>query len=197
MQKKINITRNTKETQIQVQLTLNAQGDSNIQTGLPFFDHMLQAMAKHGFINLDLNAKGDLQIDPHHTIEDIGIVLGQAIKKAVGDKKGINRFGTAYVPMDEALVRAVIDLSGRPHLSTNIELGYCQIANIPVRLFTEFFQALVNNSNMTLHIDLIRGKDLHHIFEATFKALGKALNQAIQNNPQNNNSIPSTKGILE
>ena len=197
MQRNAQITRNTKETRISLELTLSGEGNSSLKTGLPFFDHMLDAMARHGNLDLNLVADGDLEIDPHHTIEDVGLVFGQALKKALGDKLGVTRFGHAYVPMDETLARVVIDLSGRPCLNYNIDLGHLNVGGIPVRLFHEFFQAVVNTGGMTLHVDLIRGEELHHIFEAVFKAFGRALDTAVSIDPKKAGRIPSTKGVLE
>lgn len=190
------IERTTQETDISIILNLEP-ATSKISTGIPFFDHMLNSMTRHGDFGLTLKAKGDLEIDPHHTMEDIGLALGQALKQAVGDKKGIFRFGTAFIPMDEALARVSLDLSGRPYLAWRVNTPMQTVAGIPIRLFREFFQALVNTSGLTLHIDLLAGEEEHHCLEAIFKAFGKALQQATGINPKHADEVPSTKGSLD
>ena len=198
MPRSAEINRETKETQ--VQLTLNLDGGPNgnsISTGLPFFDHMLDATFKHGHFSLQLKAKGDLQIDAHHTMEDVGLALGQAMKIALGDKRGVTRFGEATIPLDEALARAVIDLSGRPHLSWRCPFPETDAGGISSKLFHEFFQALANTAGMTLHVDLLAGEENHHCLEAIFKAFGRALKTAAAMDPGLAGEMPSTKGLLE
>lgn len=190
------VTRETRETRIRIALTLDGSGRCQSQTGLPFMDHMLTLFAKHGFFDLEVEAKGDLEVDAHHTMEDLGIVLGQCLVQALGDKRGIRRYGAFYVPMDETLARAVVDLSGRPCLcyQVAVPVGY-HFGAIDVRQFREFFQALVNHAALNLHLDLIRGEDVHHIIEACFKAFARALDQAVSHDPRET-SVPSTKGSL-
>ncbi|MFO1379443.1 MAG: imidazoleglycerol-phosphate dehydratase HisB [Chitinivorax sp.] len=190
------VTRNTLETQITVSLNLDGSGQSRFQTGLPFLDHMLDQVARHGLIDLDIVANGDLHIDGHHTAEDIGITLGQAFAKAIGDKKGVRRYGHAYVPLDEALSRVVVDLSGRPGLEFNVEFTRAMIGSFDVDLFHEFFQGFVNHAGVTLHIDNLRGTNAHHQAETAFKAFGRALRMAVEPDPRMAGAMPSTKGTL-
>ena len=191
-----NIQRETLETKISVGVNLDGQGSASLQTGVPFFDHMLDQIARHGMIDLDIQADGDLEIDAHHTVEDIGITLGQAFKEAVGDKKGIRRYGVAYVPLDEAMSRVVIDFSGRPGLEYGVTFNRARIGEFDVDLLSEFFQGFVNHANATLHIDNIRGKNAHHIAETVFKAFGRALRMAIEADERMAGIMPSTKGSL-
>ena len=190
------VTRNTLETQISINLDLDGTGKSVLDTGVPFLDHMLDQIARHGMIDLEITAKGDLHIDAHHTIEDIGITFGQAFAKAVGDKKGLRRYGHAYVPLDESLSRVVIDLSGRPGLVLNIDFVRARIGDFDVDLINEFFQGFTNHALVTLHIDNISGKNAHHQAETVFKAFGRALRMAIEHDPGATGIIPSTKGTL-
>jgi imidazoleglycerol-phosphate dehydratase len=190
------ITRNTKETQITLSVNLDGTGTSRIDTGLPFLDHMLEQVARHGLIDFALEAKGDLHIDAHHTVEDIGITLGQALTKAVGDKKGIRRYGHAYVPLDEALSRVVIDLSGRPGLEYHVDFPRARVGEFDVDLVHEFFQGFCNHALVTLHVDCLRGKNAHHNAETIFKAFGRALRMALELDPRAPDSVPSTKGSL-
>jgi len=196
MTRSAEVTRNTLETQITVRVDLDGTGRAAFQTGLPFLDHMLDQVARHGLIDLDINAKGDLHIDAHHTAEDIGITFGQAFAKAVGDKKGIRRYGHAYVPLDEALSRVVIDLSGRPGMEYNIEFTRARIGDFDVDLFREFFQGFVNHAGVTLHIDNLRGINAHHQAETVFKAFGRALRMALEIDARMGDAMPSTKGSL-
>ena len=190
------VTRNTLETQISINLNLDGTGKSVLDTGVPFLDHMLDQIARHGMIDLEITAKGDLHIDAHHTIEDIGITLGQAFSKAVGDKKGLRRYGHAYIPLDEALSRVVIDLSGRPGLVFNVDFVRARIGDFDVDLIHEFFQGFINHALVTLHIDNLSGKNAHHQAETVFKAFGRALRMAIEHDPGAAGIIPSTKGTL-
>lgn len=190
------IERNTSETQIQVEVNLDGNGQVKLDTGLPFLEHMLDQIARHGLIDLTIQAKGDLHIDAHHTVEDIGITLGQAIAQAVGNKQGIQRYGHAYVPLDEALSRVVLDLSGRPGLCMQVEFVRGRIGDFDVDLFHEFFQGLVNHAQITLHIDNLRGTNAHHQAETIFKAFGRALRLAITTDSRRAGQIPSTKGCL-
>lgn len=190
------IIRNTKETQIRVAINLDGTGAQSIDTGVPFLDHMLDQIARHGLIDLDIKASGDLHIDDHHTVEDVGIALGQALAQAWGDKAGIRRYGHAYVPLDEALSRVVIDLSGRPMLTFEVPYTRARVGNFDVDLSREFFQGLVNNAWMTLHIDNLRGINAHHQCETVFKAFGRALRMAVEHDPRQAGAIPSTKGVL-
>lgn len=194
--RKADITRNTRETQIQVQIDLDGTGKQTIDTGVPFLDHMLDQIARHGLIDMNIKANGDLHIDAHHTVEDVGITFGQALLKAVGDKVGIRRYGHAYVPMDEALSRVVIDLSGRPMLTYDVPFTRARIGDFDVDLAREFFQGLANSSLMTLHIDNLRGINAHHQCETVFKAFGRALRMAVEMDPGQKGVIPSTKGVL-
>ena len=190
------VERNTLETQITVALNLDGIGKSDFDTGIPFLEHMLEQISRHGLIDLEINASGDLHIDAHHTVEDIGITLGQALVKAVGDKKGIRRYGHAYVPLDEALSRVVIDLSGRPGLEFHVDFTRGMIGAFDVDLFHEFFQGLVNHAAMTVHIDNLRGTNAHHQAETVFKAFGRALRIALEPDPRLGDVVPSTKGSL-
>ncbi len=190
------ISRNTLETQITVRLNLDGTGQGKFATGVAFLDHMLDQIARHGLIDLEVEAKGDLHIDAHHTVEDIGIAIGQALAVAFGDKKGLRRYGHAYVPLDEALSRVVIDLSGRPGLEFFVEFKRAMIGAFDVDLTHEFFQGLVNHALMTLHIDNLRGENAHHQAETVFKAFGRALRMAAELDPRAAGSIPSTKGTL-
>ncbi|HTJ96945.1 MAG TPA: imidazoleglycerol-phosphate dehydratase HisB [Rhodocyclaceae bacterium] len=190
------ISRNTLETQITVRLNLDGTGVSKLQTGIGFLDHMLDQIARHGLIDLEVVAKGDLHIDGHHTVEDIGITIGQALAKAWEDKKGLRRYGHAYVPLDEALSRVVIDLSGRPGLEFHVPFTRSMIGELDVDLIYEFFQGLVNHAGVTLHIDNLRGVNSHHQAETVFKAFGRALRMAVEPDPRAAGMIPSTKGSL-
>jgi len=190
------ITRNTAETQITVRVNLDGTGKAKLATGIGFFDHMLDQIARHGLVDLDIAAKGDLHIDGHHTVEDVGITLGQAVYKAVGDKKGIRRYGHAYVPLDEALSRVVIDFSGRPGLIMNVPFKSGMIGTFDTQLAHEFFQGFVNHAFVTLHIDNLRGENAHHQCETVFKAFARALRSALELDPRAAGTIPSTKGSL-
>jgi len=194
--RKASVTRDTRETQIRVELNLDGSGQSRFQTGIPFLDHMLDQVARHGLIDLVVEAKGDRHIDDHHTVEDIGITLGQAFDQAVGDKKGLVRYGHSYVPLDEALSRVVVDLSGRPGLEYGIEFPRARIGEFDVDLFREFFQGFVNHAKITLHIDNLRGRNAHHIVETVFKAFGRALRMAAERDTRLGDVMPSTKGTL-
>jgi imidazoleglycerol-phosphate dehydratase len=196
MQRKAEIERNTLETQVSVSLNLDGGGESHLETGVPFLEHMLDQVARHGMIDIEIRASGDLQIDAHHTTEDIGITFGQALAKAVGDKKGIRRYGHAYVPLDEALSRVVIDLSGRPGLEFNVDFPRARIGDFDTELFYEFFQGFVNHAGVTLHADALRGRNAHHIAETLFKAFGRALRMALEPDPRMAGVLPSTKGAL-
>jgi len=190
------ITRNTNETRIHVAINLDGTGKQTIDTGVPFLDHMLDQIARHGLIDLDIKAEGDLHIDAHHTVEDVGITLGMAIAKAVGTKAGLRRYGHAYVPLDEALSRVVVDFSGRPGLEYHIPFTRAHIGNFDVDLTREFFQGLVNHALITLHIDNLRGFNAHHQAETVFKACGRALRMAMEVDPRMGDVVPSTKGVL-
>lgn len=190
------IERTTLETRILVTLNLDGSGESSLASGIPFLDHMLDQIARHGLIDLSVEATGDRHIDDHHTVEDIGITLGQALAQAVGDKQGIQRYGHAYVPLDEALSRVVVDFSGRPGLDYHVEFPRARIGEFDVDLFREFFQGLVNHAQLTLHIDNLRGRNAHHIAETVFKACGRALRMALEHDPRRCGRIPSTKGTL-
>ena len=196
MSRKASITRNTRETQISASLDLDGTGRSSVATGVAFLDHMLDQVARHGMVDLELSAKGDLHIDAHHTVEDVGIVLGQALAQAVGDKKGIARFGQAYVPLDEALSRVVIDLSGRPGLEYHVAYVRPLIGEFEVDLVHEFFQGFVNHAQVTLHIDNLRGRNAHHQCETVFKAFARALRVAVAPDARAAGAVPSTKGML-
>ncbi len=189
------VERNTLETQITVDVNLDGQGRVDVETGLPFFEHMLDQVGRHGMIDLTIKAKGDLEVDAHHTVEDVGITLGQAITEALGDKKGIRRYGHAYVPLDEALSRVVIDFSGRPGLEFDIPFTRPRVGDFDVDLFFEFFQGFVNHARVTLHIDNLKGKNAHHQIETVFKAFGRALRFAMERD-ERMTEIPSTKGTL-
>ncbi|RBA24895.1 imidazoleglycerol-phosphate dehydratase HisB [Herminiimonas fonticola] len=190
------ITRNTNETQIRVAINIDGTGKQKLNTGVPFLDHMLDQIARHGLIDLDIEAKGDLHIDAHHTVEDVGITLGQAFAKAIGDKKGIRRYGHSYVPLDEALSRVVIDFSGRPGLEFHVPFTRSMIGTFDVDLTHEFFQGFVNHALVSLHIDNLRGENAHHQCETVFKAFGRALRMAAELDPRSVGTIPSTKGSL-
>ncbi len=190
------VARNTAETKITVRVNLDGTGIAKLSTGIGFFDHMLDQIARHGLIDLDIHADGDLHIDGHHTVEDVGITLGQAVHKAVGDKKGIRRYGHAYVPLDEALSRVVIDFSGRPGLVMNVPFKSGMIGTFDAQLAHEFFQGFVNHAFVTLHIDNLRGENAHHQAETVFKAFARALRSALEFDPRSAGTIPSTKGSL-
>ena len=190
------VHRDTKETQIQVRVNLDGSGQSDLSTGIGFFDHMLDQIARHGLIDLSVKATGDLHIDGHHTVEDVGITLGQAVAQAVGDKKGIRRYGHAYVPLDEALSRVVVDFSGRPGLEMHVPFKSGMIGHFDSQLAFEFFQGFVNHAFVTLHIDNLRGENAHHQAETVFKAFGRALRAATELDPRSAGIIPSTKGSL-
>lgn len=190
------VNRNTLETRIDLNVNLDGTGKSTLVTCVPFLDHMLDQVARHGMIDLEIAAKGDLHIDAHHTVEDIGITLGQAFMQAIGDKKGLRRYGHAYVPLDEALSRVVVDLSGRPGMEFNVEFTRARIGEFDVDLIKEFFQGFVNHALITLHIDNLSGSNAHHQAETVFKAFGRALRQAIEADPRAAGTIPSTKGSL-
>lgn len=190
------ITRNTNETQIRVAINLDGSGKQKLNTGVPFFDHMLDQIARHGLFDLEIEARGDLHIDAHHTIEDIGITLGQAFAKAIGERKGIRRYGYAYVPLDESLSRVVIDLSGRPGLEFHVEFARSMTGTFDLDLTREFFQGFVNHALVTVHIDNLRGDNAHHQCETIFKAFGRALRMATELDPRVAGVVPSTKGTL-
>ena len=190
------VARDTKETQITVAVNLDGTGTAALATGVALLDHMLDQVARHGIIDLDIKAIGDLEIDQHHTVEDVGITLGQAVAKALGDKRAIRRYGHAYVPLDEAMSRVVIDLSGRPGLEFAVAFPRARIGDFDVDLFREFFQGFVNHAMCTLHIDCLRGRNAHHIIETVFKAFGRALRMAVENDPRMGDALPSTKGAL-
>lgn len=191
-----NIERNTLETRIRIELNLDGTGRADLNTGVPFFNHMLEQIARHGMLDLTVHAEGDLEIDAHHTVEDVGITMGQALREAVGDKRGILRYGHAYVPLDEALSRVVIDLSGRPGLEYFVEFPRARIGDFDVDLIREFFQGLVNHAALTLHVDNLRGRNAHHVAETAFKAFGRALRMACERDPRAEGGMPSTKGTL-
>ncbi|HET7201649.1 MAG TPA: imidazoleglycerol-phosphate dehydratase HisB [Burkholderiales bacterium] len=188
--------RKTAETQIALSVNVDGTGRASLATGIPFLDHMLDQVARHGMLDLDIHARGDLQVDAHHTVEDIGITLGQAVARAVGDKKGIRRYGHAYVPLDEALSRVVIDFSGRPGLEYHVQFKRALIGEFDVDLVHEFFQGFANHAQVTLHIDNLRGDNAHHQCETMFKAFARALRMALEPDPRAADTIPSTKGTL-
>jgi len=190
------VTRNTLETQISVKLNLDGSGKSKLATGIGFFDHMLDQVARHGMIDMEIEAKGDLHIDAHHTVEDVGITLGQAFAKALGDKKGVRRYGHAYVPLDEALSRVVLDLSGRPGLEYAVDYARGLVGEFDIDLVHEFFQGFANHALVTLHIDNFKGRNAHHQAETIFKAFGRALRMASEIDPRAAGALPSTKGSL-
>ncbi|HEX23012.1 MAG TPA: imidazoleglycerol-phosphate dehydratase HisB [Chromatiales bacterium] len=194
--RKATVKRDTLETQISVSVNLDGTGTSKLDTGVPFFDHMLDQVARHGLIDLDIQARGDLDIDAHHTVEDVGITLGQAIAQALGDKRGITRYGHAYVPLDEALSRVVIDFSGRPGLENRVAFPRERVGEFDLELVHEFFQGFVNHANVSLHLDALQGRNAHHIAETVFKAFGRALRMAMTRDPRLGDILPSTKGAL-
>jgi imidazoleglycerol-phosphate dehydratase len=195
MSRQASITRTTKETDIRLSLNLDGSGKAELNSSIPFLDHMLEQIARHGLVDLSVEAKGDREIDDHHTVEDIGICLGETLRDALGDKAGVRRYGHAYVPLDEALSRVVLDLSGRPGLEYHIDFPKERVGDFDVDLFKEFFQAVCNHGKITLHIDAIRGGNNHHIIETVFKAFGRALRMAVEPDPRQA-GIPSTKGAL-
>ena len=195
-ERKATVKRDTKETRIELSVNLDGRGDATLDTGIPFLEHMLDQVARHGMVDLRVKAKGDLEIDAHHTVEDIGIVLGQAVANALGDKKGITRFGHAFVPLDEALSRVVIDFSGRPGLAYRVTFPRAHVGNFDVDLLHEFFQGFVNSANVTLHIDNLEGENAHHIAETVFKAFARALRAAVSLDTRMHEILPSTKGKL-
>ena len=195
-ERKAEVERNTLETRITAKVNLDGTGVANLDTGIPFLEHMLDQIARHGLVDLDIKAEGDLHIDDHHTVEDIGITLGQAFARALGDKKGILRYGHAYVPLDEALSRVVIDFSGRPGLVFNVDYSRATVGGFDVDLFMEFFQGFVNHAQVTLHVDNLRGDNAHHQIETVFKAFGRALRMALSEDPRMAGVTPSTKGVL-
>ncbi len=190
------VSRDTAETKITVTLNLDGTGQSRLATGIGFFDHMLDQIARHGLIDLDVQCKGDLHIDGHHTVEDVGICIGQAVRQAVGDKKGLTRYGHSYVPLDEALSRVVVDFSGRPGLALNAQFTAGMIGQLDTQLIHEFFQGFVNHAHVTLHIDNLKGINAHHQAETIFKAFGRALRMALTPDPRMAGTVPSTKGVL-
>jgi len=190
------VARNTLETQVEVSINLDGSGKFQSETGVPFLDHMLEQIARHGLFDLQIKANGDLHIDAHHTVEDVGITIGQALKQALGDKKGIIRYGHSYVPLDEALSRVVLDLSGRPGFEFDVTFNRDKIGEFDVDLFYEFFQGLVNHASLTLHIDSLKGRNAHHIAETIFKAFGRALRMAVTLDERALQQLPSTKGAL-
>ena len=196
MKRLAKVSRKTKETDIEVTINIDGSGKSNLDSGIGFLDHMLEQISRHGLFDIDIKAKGDLHIDAHHTVEDIGITLGQAFDKAIGDKLGIRRYGHAYVPLDEALSRVVLDISGRPGLKLNVEFTRARIGDFDVDLIHEFFQGFINHANITLHIDNLRGDNAHHQSETIFKAFGRALRFAVEIDEKIKGEMPSTKGSL-
>ena len=196
MGREATVQRNTLETQIEARVDLDGSGRSELAIGVPFLEHMIDQIARHGMLDLTIRASGDLHIDAHHTVEDVGITLGQALARAIGDKKGVRRYGHAYVPLDEALSRVVVDFSGRPGLEYHAELPRARIGDFDVDLIGEFFQGFVNHAAVTLHVDTLRGRNAHHIAETQFKAFGRALRMAVEPDPRAAGQIPSTKGSL-
>mgnify|MGYP000648469609 CR=1 FL=1 len=195
-ERKATVSRNTSETQIKVSINLDGKANASLKTGIAFLEHMLDQVVRHGLVDMNINAAGDLHIDAHHTVEDIGIALGQAFSEALGDKTGIRRYGHAYVPLDEALSRVVIDFSGRPGLEYHATFPRARIGDFDVDLIHEFFQGFSNHAKATLHIDCLRGDNAHHIAETIFKAFGRAVRMAIESDPRMQNAVPSTKGSL-
>jgi imidazoleglycerol-phosphate dehydratase len=195
-QREAAVSRETLETQIRVFLSLDGQGNASFDTGVPFLEHMLDQVARHGMLDIEIKATGDLRIDAHHTVEDIGITFGQALAKALGDKRGMRRYGHAYVPLDEALSRVVIDFSGRPGLEYHVDYPRSRVGDFDVDLFHEFFQGFVNHAQVTLHVDCLRGDNSHHIAETIFKAFGRAMRMALEADPAMAGILPSTKGSL-
>ena len=196
MKRTAKVSRKTKETDINVEINIDGNGTSDLDTGIGFLDHMLEQISRHGLFDLTIKAKGDLHIDAHHTVEDIGITLGQAFDKAIGDKLGIRRYGHAYVPLDEALSRVVLDISGRPGLELNAEFTRSKVGEFDVDLIHEFFQGFCNHAGVTLHMDTLRGANAHHVAETLFKAFGRALRAAVALDPRLGDVVPSTKGLL-
>lgn len=196
MKRTARVERKTKETDIKIELNLDGQGDVEVDTGIPFFDHMLSMIGKHGLIDLKVKAKGDLEVDGHHTVEDVGICLGQALKDALGDKRGIKRYGSAIMPMDESLALVAMDISGRPYLAYEVELPVEIIGTYDTTLTVEFLQAFVTSAGMTLHVKMLSGRNAHHMVEAVFKGLAMALQAAVEINPRIAEVIPSTKGMI-
>lgn len=194
--RRADVVRNTKETQITASINLDGTGQGQLNTGMPFIDHMLDQIVRHGLIDINITCTGDVEIDDHHSAEDCGIALGQAFAQAIGDKKGIRRVGNSYVPLDEALSRVVIDISGRPHLDFNVEFTRSSVGDFDVDLFYEFFQGFVNHANITVHIDNLRGRNTHHQIESIFKAFARALRMATELDPRMAGQMPSTKGSL-
>ena len=194
--RRADVVRNTKETQITASINLDGTGQGQLNTGMPFIDHMLDQIVRHGLIDINITCMGDVEIDDHHSAEDCGIALGQAFAQAIGDKKGIRRVGNSYVPLDEALSRVVIDISGRPHLDFNVEFTRSSVGGFDVDLFYEFFQGFVNHANITVHIDNLRGRNTHHQIESIFKAFARALRMATELDPRMAGQMPSTKGSL-
>lgn len=195
-ERRASVSRETKETQISIELNLDGNGQADLQIGVPFLEHMLDQVARHGMFDLKIAAKGDLEIDAHHTVEDVGITLGQAFTQALANKQGIRRYGHAYVPLDEALSRVVLDCSGRPGIEYHVDYPRARVGDFDVDLVFEFFQGFINHAHITLHIDNIRGRNAHHIAETIFKAFGRALRTAVELDPRLGDTVPSTKGAL-